>query len=53
MRADPHHLGERKFLEYPLFFSADVHAQSHVLRVALWSLLVTTLVVGVAAVVVG
>jgi len=49
MRAHQHHLGERKFLEYPQFLSADVHAQHHVLRVAIWSLVVTTMVVGAAA----
>ncbi|MHC4845558.1 MAG: hypothetical protein ACYTCU_05295 [Planctomycetota bacterium] len=49
MRAHPHHLGERKFLEYPQFLTADERTQHHVLRIALWSLLATTIVVGAAA----
>lgn len=53
MRASPHHLGERKFLEYPQFLAADVHAEHHVLRIALWSLLVTTALVGTAALFLG
>jgi hypothetical protein len=53
MRADPHHLGERKFLEYPLFLSTDANDHHHVLRVALWSLVVTTALVGIAALIFG
>jgi hypothetical protein len=53
MRDQTHHLGERKFLEYPQFLTADAHATHHILRVALWSLLVTALVVGAAATVLG
>jgi type VI protein secretion system component VasF len=53
MRAHPHHLGERKFLEHPHFLTADAHTHHHVLRVTIWSVLVTAAVVAAAAWILG
>jgi hypothetical protein len=53
MSIDPHHLGERKFQEYPRFFAATARDPHHVLHIALWSLLATAAVVATAAVILG